>query len=120
MKRINSEDVPKAGPYSHAVEAGNLIFLSGQIPPENVNNAEFEEKVERTLENVGKILAAAGADFSQVVKVTVYLKDVSKFGRFNEVYRRYFSHEPARSVVEVSALPKNAELMIEVIALKDG
>ncbi|AIY90624.1 Rid family detoxifying hydrolase [Geoglobus acetivorans] len=119
MKRINSEDVPKAGPYSHAVEAGKLIFLSGQIPPDDVKNAEFEEKVEKTLKNVGKILASAGADFSQVVKVTVYLRDVSKFGRFNEIYRQYFPHEPARSVVEVSALPKDAELMIEVIALKE-
>lgn len=117
MKKFNSPDVPKAAPYSHAVEAGNLVFLSGQIPP-TVGNLEFKEKVRITLENIGKILESAGLGFENVVKVTVFMRDVSKFEEFNEIYSHYFPHEPARSVVEVSKLPKDAEIMIDVIAEK--
>jgi len=110
------------GPYSQAVKAGNLLFISGQIPIDprtgELVKGDFKDKVRRVLENIKEILREAGADLSDVVKVTVYLRDIRKFNEFNEVYSSYFTKEPpARVVVEVSNLPKGADLEVEAIAI---
>ncbi|AKG91689.1 reactive intermediate/imine deaminase [Geoglobus ahangari] len=119
MEFVNSPDAPRpVGPYSHAVMAGDFVFVSGQIPLDKEGRVpeSFEERVKRAIENVRAILRACGLDLRNVVKVTVYLRDISRFEEFNEVYARYFTHKPARAVVEVSNLPKNADVEIEVIA----
>jgi len=118
MEFINSERAPEpVGPYSHAVKAGNFLFVSGQIPirGESIPDS-FEERVKAVIENVRAILNSAGLDIENVVKVTVYLKDLSKFPEFNEIYAEYFKHKPARAVVEVSRIPKDCDIEMEVIA----
>jgi len=123
MRRvIYTPKAPKpVGPYSQGIIAGNYLFVSGQIPidPETgeVIKGDFKTQVRRVLENIKAIVEASGASMKDVVKVTVYLKDINKFQEFNEVYKEYFKEEPpARSVVEVSNLPKNVEVEIDVIA----
>ncbi len=118
MEFINSEKAPKpVGPYSHAVKAGNFLFVSGQIPIMGDSIPEsFEERVKAVIENVRAILNSAGLEIENVVKVTVYLKDLSRFSEFNKIYERYFKHKPARAVVEVSRLPKDCDIEMEVIA----
>jgi len=109
------------GPYSQGVVAGGWLFIAGQIPidPSSGKFVEgsFEDKARRVLENIKAIVEAAGGTLRDVVKVTVYLRDISLFERFNKVYAEYFSDEPpARVVVEVSNLPKGADLEVEAIA----
>ena len=109
------------GPYSQGVVAGGWLFIAGQIPidPSSGKFVEgsFEDKARRVLENIKAIVEAAGGTLRDVVKVTVYLRDISLFERFNKVYAEYFSDEPpARVVVEVSNLPKGADLEVEDIA----
>ncbi len=121
MEYINSQNAPKAiGPYSQAVRVGNLIFTSGQIPidPESgeIVGAEILEQTERVCKNLSAVLLAAGADFSDVVKTTCFLADMSDFAAFNSVYERYFISKPARSCVAVKTLPKNVLVEIELIA----
>ena len=122
MRRvIYTPKAPKpVGPYSQGVIAGNYLFVSGQIPidPETgeVVKGDFKTQVRRVLENIKAIVEASGASMKDVVKVTVYLKDMNKFREFNEIYKEYFKEEPpARSVVEVSNLPKNVDLEIDAI-----
>jgi len=110
------------GPYSQAVKAGNLLFISGQIPIDprtgELVRGDFKSAVRRVMENLKAIVEAAGATMDDVVKVTVYIRDISKFGEFNEVYSKYFrGPPPARVVVEVSNLPLNADVEVEAIAL---
>ena len=116
---------PKApkpvGPYSQGVVAGCFLFVSGQIPldPETgeLVKGSFEDRVRRVLENVKAVVEAAGGTLRDVVKVTVYLRDIGLFERFNRVYAEYFPEEPpARVVVEVSRLPKDVDLEVEAIA----
>ena len=116
---------PKApkpvGPYSQGVVAGCFLFVSGQIPldPETgeLVGGSFEDRVRRVLENVKAVVEAAGGTLRDVVKVTVYLRDIGLFERFNRVYAEYFPEEPpARVVVEVSRLPKDVDLEVEAIA----
>ncbi len=116
MEEIRVENAPQPiGPYSQAIVANGFVFVSGQIPSVD---GSFKEKVESILENISKILKGAGSSLKDVVKVTVYMKDLSKFGEFNEIYSSYFEKPyPARVVVEVSELPKGAEIEIEVVAL---
>lgn len=125
MKRIiATQTAPAAvGPYSQAVVAGNLMFCSGQIALDPATGAMVgaspAEQTEQVLKNVSALLAAEGLSLTDVVKATVFATDMGAFAAVNEVYARFFTSEPpARSFVEVSALPKNALVEIEVIAYK--
>ncbi|HXM93873.1 MAG TPA: RidA family protein [Candidatus Dormibacteraeota bacterium] len=109
------------GPYSQAVRANGFLFVSGQVALDpasgELTGANIQEQTERVLENVKGILETAGSNLHQVVKITVFLKDMSDFSKMNETYARYFtSAPPARATVEVARLPKDALVEIEVIA----
>ena len=120
---ISTERAPKAlGPYSQAVISNGWAFLSGQIPIDPATNQITEggiaAQTERVLENLKSVLEAAGSSLERVVKTTVYLKDMGEFAKMNEVYGRYFSkNPPARSTVEVSRLPRDARVEIDLIVL---
>ena len=120
---IHTDNAPKAiGPYSQAVKAGNMLFVSGQVPfvPETMEIVEGDVKAQtaQSLKNVKAILAQAGLDFSHVVKSTVFIKDMNEFAAINEVYAEYFGeNKPARACVEVARLPKDVKVEIEVIAI---
>ena len=121
---IVADTAPQAiGPYSQAVEAGGFLFVSGQIPLEPTSGKMVEGGIEvqtaRVLDNLQAILTAAGASLADVVKTTVYLKDMGDFARVNEVYARYFAKDcPARVCVAVSDLPKGALVEIDVVAVR--
>ncbi|MBR0032097.1 MAG: RidA family protein [Treponema sp.] len=122
MKVISTKSAPAAiGPYSQAIVANGFIYTSGQIPlnPETgaIEGTTIEEQSEQAIKNLGEILKAAGTDFSKVVKTTCFLADIKDFSTFNSVYEKYFVSKPARSCFEVSALPKNALVEIEAVAL---
>jgi 2-iminobutanoate/2-iminopropanoate deaminase len=120
---IHTEKAPAAiGPYSQAIKAGNLLFISGQVPfnPETMEIVEggVEEQTTRVLENLKAILAEAGASFDNVVKTTVFIKDMNEFGAINEIYAKYFGeNKPARACVEVARLPRDVKVEIEAIAV---
>ena len=123
-KVVSTEHAPKAiGPYSQAVEAGGLVFVSGQLPIDPATGA-FPEGIEaqtrQSLTNAKAILAAAGLGMENVVKTTVFLKDMNDFAKMNAVYAEFFPEGgyPARSAIEVARLPKDASVEIEVIAAK--
>ncbi|MGC9071997.1 MAG: RidA family protein [Acidilobus sp.] len=125
MKEVLYTDrAPKpVGPYSQAVVAGNLILVSGQVPLDpstgKLVDGDFEAQVRRAMENVKAILEAAGLSLDDVVKVTAYLKDPSKFQDFNRVYSEYFKGSfPARTTIFVADLPAGAQVEIDVIAYK--
>ncbi len=108
-----------AGPYSHFRRAGNLVFVSGQLPVkwDGELATEIGAATVQTIENVRAVLGAAGLDLKDVVKVTVLLADIKDFAAMNEAYARYFGAQPpARSCFQVAALPKGARLEIEAIA----
>jgi 2-iminobutanoate/2-iminopropanoate deaminase len=119
---IFSEDAPKAiGPYSVAVRSQCFIFVSGTLGMDpNTGELEpggIEAQTRRSLENLKAVLSAAGSSLDQVVKTTVFLKDMKEFPRMNAVYAEYFQKDPpARSTVEVAALPKGAAVEIEAVA----
>ena len=126
MRQVVATDRgPKAiGPYSQAIKATGLVFLSGQIPLDPATQQLIEGEVgaqtERVLQNIIGILDAAGTSLSRVVKTTVFLKSMNDFAAMNEVYGRHFAAEPpARSTVEVARLPKDVLVEIDVIALAD-
>ncbi len=120
---ISTSKAPSAiGPYSQAVKVGNLIFISGQIPIDpssgNMVNGDIKEQTKRVLENIKGILESVGASLANVVKTTVFMIDLSEFSLMNEVYKDYFPEKPpARSTIQVSALPRGAKIEIEAIAL---
>ena len=120
---IHTENAPAAiGPYSQAVKAGDLLFVSGQVPfvPETMEIVEGDVKAQtaQSLKNLQAILKEAGADFSNVVKTTVFIKDMNEFAQINEVYAEYFGeNKPARACVEVARLPKDVKVEIELIAV---
>ena len=123
-KRVIRTDAAPAtiGPYSQAIVAGDLVFVSGQIPLDpstgEVVPGGVEDQVRRILDNLGAILKAAGSGMDRVVRTTVFMADLKEFPRMNEVYRGYFpSDPPARSTVEVSALPKGVRVEIDAIAM---
>lgn len=124
-KIVVTSDAPKAvGPYSQAVRVGNTLYCSGQIPLDpstgEVIAGGVREQAERVLLNLGAVLRACGMDFSNVVKATIFTTDLSKFGELNEVYASYFSEPyPARSTVQVSALPRGVQVEVEVVAICD-
>jgi 2-iminobutanoate/2-iminopropanoate deaminase len=121
-KVIYTEKAPEAiGPYSQAVEAGNFLFISGQIPLDpqtgSLVGEDIETQTERVLENLKAIVESEGLTLDNVVKTTIYLCDMNDFNRFNAVYSRYFQTDPpARATVEVTRLPKNVLIEIEAIA----
>ena len=121
---IVADTAPQAiGPYAQAVEAGGFLFVSGQIPLEPTSGKMVEGGIEvqtaRVLDNLQAILTAADASLADVVKTTVYLKDMGDFARVNEVYARYFAKDcPARVCVAVSDLPKGALVEIDVVAVR--
>jgi 2-iminobutanoate/2-iminopropanoate deaminase len=123
MKKIETKNAPAAiGPYSQAVEAGNMVFISGQIPV-NPETGEIPEGItaqaKRSLENLKAILEKAGLGTENVVKTTVFLQNMGDFSELNSVYETYFEGIfPARSCVEVAALPKGVLVEIEAIAVK--
>ena len=123
LQIIHTADAPAAvGPYSQAVRTGNLLLTSGQLglDPETGILPEGEEaQAEQTLKNIGSILDAAGYARTDVVKTTVFIRNMADFGRVNAIYAAFFGdHKPARSCVEVSALPKGGLVEIEAIASK--
>jgi 2-iminobutanoate/2-iminopropanoate deaminase len=121
LQAIATNKAPSAvGPYSQAVSTGDLLFVSGQIPldPETgeLIAGDIEQRTEKILKNIEAIARKAGTDLSQVIKTTVFLTDLSVFQRFNAAYARFFgSCPPARSTVQVAALPLGSDIEIEAI-----
>jgi 2-iminobutanoate/2-iminopropanoate deaminase len=123
-KQIQTDKAPRAiGPYSQAIQAGNMVFVSGQIPIDPATGEivqDIEHQAVQVLENVGAVLAAAGATFADVVKTTVFVRDLNDFARVNEIYARYFEAPfPARACIEVSRLPKDVLIEVEALAVVD-
>lgn len=126
MRKVFSSagSAPAIGPYSPALKVGNLLFLSGQIPLDpataQVVPGDITAQTTRVLENMGALLTAAGADFSKVVRTTVFLTDLGDFAAMNQIYATYFSEPyPTRSTVQVSRLPRDSRVEIDVIAVLD-
>ncbi len=120
---IHTSNAPAAvGPYSQANRIGNLVFTAGQIALDpatgQLREDEIQIQTEQVLKNLQAVLQAAGSDLSHVVKTTVFLKDMAEFKAMNEVYGRFFPHDPpARSTVQVAGLPLNGRVEIEAVAL---
>ncbi len=125
-KTVSTPNAPKpVGPYSQAVCVNGWLFVSGQIPIDPATGemveGEFEAAARRALENIKAIVEAAGGKMDDIVKVTVYLRDISKFSVFNKIYEEFFEREyPARVVIGVAQLPKNADIEVEAIARIDN
>jgi 2-iminobutanoate/2-iminopropanoate deaminase len=123
-KIISTPDAPKAiGPYAQAIRHGSLLFVSGMIPirPETgeLLTGDFEAEVTLVLENIRAVVKAGGMGLENVLKATVFLKDLAQFGKFNEIYNRYFGDIlPARETVQVARLPRDASIEISVICGK--
>lgn len=121
---VSTDKAPKAiGPYSQAIVAGDLVFTSGQIPldpqTQQIVQGDARAQAERVMENLSAVLSEAGASFGSVVKATIYLADLNDFAAVNEVYgKRFPNAPPARSTVQVAALPKGARVEIDLIAVK--
>ena len=125
-KIISTSEAPAAiGPYSQAVRSGNFLFCSGQIPLDpksgQILSGGIAAQTRRVLDNIGAVLKAEGLTFENIVKTTIFLTDLGDFQTVNETYGSYFKQQPpARSTVQVSALPKGAKIEIEVIAVADN
>ncbi len=122
MQEIYTEKAPKPiGPYSQAIKYENLVFISGQIAIDPISNefinGDIQTQTKIILENIKAILEEAGLNMNHVIKTTIYLKNLEDFPVVNQIYGKYFTdHKPARATVEVSRLPKDALIEIEVIA----
>ncbi|WP_081834582.1 RidA family protein [Geomicrobium sp. JCM 19039] len=121
-EKVFTKDAPEAiGPYSQGMIVNNLFYSSGQIPltkEMEIVEGGIEEQTHQVMENVQAVLKEAGSSLNNVVKTTVFIKDMNQFPQINDVYGQYFSdHQPARSCVEVARLPKDVLIEIEVIAL---
>ena len=124
LKVINTEKAPAAiGPYSQAMVFGNLMISSGQIPIDpatgEIAGTTIQEQAEQVMKNIGAVLEEAGANYTDVMKTTCFLADMSDFAAFNEVYGKYFTGKPARSCVAVKQLPKNVLCEVEAIAVAE-
>lgn len=124
MEAVHTDRAPKAiGPYSQAIKAGGLVFVSGQIPltPEGeVVEGNIRLQTQRVMENLKAVLEAAGSDLSRVVQTTCFLADMEDFPGFNEVYARYFAPPyPARATVAVKALPRGVRVEVACVALAE-
>jgi 2-iminobutanoate/2-iminopropanoate deaminase len=123
-KVIYTPNAPAAiGPYSQGIEAGDFIYVSGCLPIDmatgEISTGDVAEMTRCSMKNVAAILEAAGSDLSKVVKTTIFVKDLKNFGVINAAYAEFFQDAPpARACVQVAALPKDAELEIEAVALK--
>ena len=121
---VSTPKAPKAiGPYSQAIVAGDFVFTSGQIPLDPETQAlvtgDIRAQTERVMENLGAVLAAAGVGFDKVVKATIFVADLNDFAAVNEIYGKRFPRDPpARSTVQVAALPKGARVEIELVATR--
>jgi|SRR4051812_13643433 2-iminobutanoate/2-iminopropanoate deaminase len=125
-KIISTNEAPAAvGPYSQAVRAGGMVFCAGQIPLDpksgQIVTGDISAQTRRVMDNITAVLKADGLTFDNIVKTTIFLVDLNDFQTVNEIYGSYFKQAPpARSTVQVSALPKGARVEIEVIALANG
>jgi len=122
-KVISTNNAPAAiGPYSQAIEVNGMVYTSGVIPVDPATGgipSGVQEQAKQAMTNLSKLLEAAGSSLNQVVKTTVFIKDMNDFGAINDVYKEFFTAEfPARSCVEVARLPKDVLLEVEAIALK--
>ena len=123
-KVVATKDAPQPiGPYSQAIKAGGFVFASGQIALDPATGklieGDIKAQTERVLKNLSAVLAAAGSSMDRVVRTTVFLKNISDFPAMNEVYGQFFNNEPpSRSTVQVAALPRDALLEIDVVALQ--
>jgi 2-iminobutanoate/2-iminopropanoate deaminase len=121
-RTISTDKAPEAiGPYSQGIAASGFLFLSGQVPLDpatgDLVEGTVQEEVTRVMENLKAVLEAAGSGLDRIVRTTVFLTDLKDFAAMNEVYARYFgAHRPARSTVQVAALPKGARVEIDAIA----
>ncbi len=121
---VYSANAPEPiGPYSQAIKVGDMLFLSGQVAIQkssgNIITSNITDETQQVMKNIEEVLKAVGYDFSNVVKTTIFLKDMNSFPKVNEVYGSYFtSHPPARETVEVSRLPKDVNVEISCIAVK--
>jgi 2-iminobutanoate/2-iminopropanoate deaminase len=124
-KVVYSDKAPAPiGPYSQAIQSGNMLFVSGQIAIQqatgNILKGSIEEETEQVMQNLKEILTVAGMDFSHVVKCSIFLKDMGNFPKVNEIYGKYFTaNPPARETVEVSRLPKDVNVEISCIAVNN-
>jgi len=124
MDFVSTDQAPAAiGPYSQAVVAGDFLFTAGQIALDPATmemvGSDVTAQTERAFQNLGAVLTAAGCDFSNVVKTTVYLADMADFAAMNEVYAKYFGdHRPARAAVQAAGLPKGGLVEIDAVAFK--
>lgn len=122
---VHSTDAPEAiGPYSQAMRAGDTLYLSGQIPHDPATGemigGDFETQVRRVLDNLAAVCTAAGCGLDRIVKLNVYLTDLSRFAAVNAVMAEYFKEPyPARAAVQVAALPKNAPVEMDAVAVLD-
>ncbi|MBO5363799.1 MAG: RidA family protein [Clostridia bacterium] len=121
IKKVSTQSAPAAiGPYSQAIQLGNLLFTSGQIPLDPATGIlvgeTVTEQTERVMQNLGAVPSAAGSSFENAVKTTCFLANMDDFAAFNAVYAKYFTTCPARSCVAVKTLPKGALVEVEVIA----
>ena len=124
MKIVSTNNAPKAiGPYSQGIIVNNIIYTSGQIPINPLTGlieaSDIEVQAHQAFKNLKAILEEAGSSLDKVIKTTVFVKNIADFNKINEIYATYFINNPARSLVEVSCLPKNALIEIEAIGLID-
>jgi 2-iminobutanoate/2-iminopropanoate deaminase len=123
---IRTEEAPRAiGPYEQGIQAGSMLYTSGQIPLDpvtgHVEGHTIEEQTRRVFDNLRAVLEAGNSSLDRVVKVTVFLTDLGEFSRFNEVYAGYFPESrPARSTVQVAGLPRGVKIEAEAVALCGG
>ena len=121
MKIVETKKAPAAiGPYSQAIVIADIVYTSGQIPINpasgNIEAVDIKSQTEQVIMNLSEVLKEAGSSLENALKTTCFLKDMNDFAAFNEVYAKYFTGKPARSCVEVSAIPKGALVEIEVVA----
>lgn len=121
-KQVNTNNAPAAiGPYSQAIIVGDTLYASGQIPIDpatgNIESADIKAQAEQVMKNIGAVLESVGLDYADVVKTTVFLTDLKDFGTVNEIYGKYFRQPyPARSCVQIAALPKGSKIEAEIVA----
>lgn len=123
VKHYNFDNLPKGGPYSHVVEAEGFLFISGVIPMDTTQNIvimdDISKATELVLNNIKSIVESMGSKMENIVKITVYLKDMNHFSQMNEIYKKFFpSNPPARSCIGVSDLPAGAIIEIDAIAIR--
>ncbi|MGC8569113.1 MAG: RidA family protein [Nitrososphaeria archaeon] len=116
MKRIDVPDLPKAGPYSHAVVSGGLVFVSGQIGTLKDRRTSFQEQFENAVGKIKRILEASGSSIDRVLKVTVYLADARYFGEMNALFEKHFRNAPARTTVICSLIDPEMLVELDVVA----